>query len=157
MQELSEEAGTFSRRDFLQMGLNAVAVTALAALSTPALSAAAGASLSGAAALPAHLPAGIRAIAFDAFPIFNPRPVFDLAAKLAGDKGPEFIETWRTRQFEYTWLRTSGGRYKDFWEVTRDALDFSAAKCGLSLSTADKEQLMQGYLHSRPGPMWYRR
>jgi hypothetical protein len=32
---------------------------------------------------------------------------------LSGD-GPELISLWRTRQFEYTWLRTAAGSYTDF-------------------------------------------
>ena len=41
-------------------------------------------------------------------------------------KGAELSNAWRTRQFEYTWLRTMSGRYADFWHVTEEALIFAA-------------------------------
>ena len=43
----------------------------------------------------------IRAIAFDAFPVLDPRPVFSLAGRLFPGKGAELGNAWRTRQFEY--------------------------------------------------------
>jgi 2-haloacid dehalogenase len=87
----------------------------------------------------------IKAIAFDAFVIFDPRPVFKLVNQLYPDKGNELAETWRTKQFEYTWIRTSAGQYADFWKVTEDALLFAAAKTGITLNLADKAQLMGQY------------
>ena len=57
----------------------------------------------------------IRAIAFDGFPVFDPRPVFAKADAMFPGKGGELSNAWRTRQFEYTWLRTLSGSYVDFW------------------------------------------
>ena len=40
------------------------------------------------------------------------------AAATGGDvlvQGAELSDLWRSRQFEYTWLRTAAGRYTDFW------------------------------------------
>jgi 2-haloacid dehalogenase len=51
----------------------------------------------------------IKAIAFDAFPIFDPRPVFALAEQLFPGKGADLSNAWRTRQFEYQWLRALEG------------------------------------------------
>jgi 2-haloacid dehalogenase len=65
-------------------------------------------------------PPPFKAIAFDAFPIFDPRPVFGLAETLFPGKGVEFSNAWRTRQFEYQWLRALSGRYADFWQTTED-------------------------------------
>jgi 2-haloacid dehalogenase len=63
----------------------------------------------------------IQAIAFDAFPIFDPRPVFALAEQLFPGKGVDLSNAWRTRQFEYQWLRALAGQYADFWRATEDA------------------------------------
>jgi 2-haloacid dehalogenase len=52
----------------------------------------------------------ITVIASDAFPIFEPRSVFALAETLFSGKGAELSTAWRTRQFEYTWLRTVSQR-----------------------------------------------
>jgi len=88
----------------------------------------------------------IKAIAFDAFPIFDPRPVFELVNSMFLEKGTESGDIWRTKQFEYSWLRAAAGQYKNFWEVTEDALVFAAKKTGVILTTDDKKQLMEQYL-----------
>src|SRR5688572_13953963 len=76
----------------------------------------------------------IKAIAFDAFPIFDPRPVFALVEKMFPGRGAELSNEWRIRQFEYTWLRVAARRYVDFWEITQQALDFAADKLQLKLT-----------------------
>lgn len=76
----------------------------------------------------------IKAIAFDAFPIFDPRPVFALAEKLFPGRGAELGNAWRTRQFEYAWLRTLMRRYANFWQVTEEALVFAGNKLKLDLT-----------------------
>ncbi len=68
----------------------------------------------------------IKAIAFDAFAIFDPRPVFALTEKLFPGKGKEIAETWRVKQFEYTWLMVAAANIKISWIVTEDALLFAA-------------------------------
>jgi 2-haloacid dehalogenase len=108
-----------------------------------------------ATSLPLHLfaaPAGIRVVLFDAFPVFDPRPVFALVKQIYPEQGQALTELWRTRQFEYTWLRTLTGRYQDFWSVTRDALRFSAKTLKLGISAADEEHLMGAYLQLKAWP-----
>jgi 2-haloacid dehalogenase len=96
----------FDRRDFLQLAAGGVV----------------------ASALPSPLEAQVaiqsqcKAIAFDAFPIFDPRPVPELAETLFPGKGIDLSNAWRTRQFEYQWLHTLSGHYADFWQTT--ALNF---------------------------------
>ena len=82
----------------------------------------------------------IKAIAFDAFPIFNPRPVFTFCETLFPGKGPELSNAWRTRQFEYTWLRAMSGRYADFWQVTEDSLVFAAKLAKVELTMEKRQQ-----------------
>ena len=94
----------------------------------------------------------IKAIAFDAFPIFDPRPIFALAERIFPGKGGEFSNEWRTRQFEYTWLRVTLNRYVDFWQVTRQALEFAAEKLTLKLSQPHRDELMQAYLELKTWP-----
>jgi 2-haloacid dehalogenase len=91
-------------------------------------------------------PPPFKAIAFDAFPIFDPRPVFGLAETLFPGKGAEFSNAWRTRQFEYQWLRALAGRYADFWQTTEDGLVFAANLLQLELTPDKRAQLMQAYL-----------
>ena len=53
-----------------------------------------------------------RAILFDAFPIFDPRPVFNLVSEMFPEKGMELTKVWKMKQFEYTWLRAAAKQYK---------------------------------------------
>src|SRR5215469_16523775 len=94
----------------------------------------------------------IRAIAFDGFVIFDPRSVVARAEEVFPGNGMEFVSLWRTRQFEYTWLRTAGKQYQDFWRVTQDALQFTAESMKLSLSPAQLERLMDIYHRLPPWP-----
>jgi 2-haloacid dehalogenase len=94
----------------------------------------------------------IRAVAFDAFPIFDPRPVFALAETLFPGRGAELSNAWRTRQFEYQWLRALSGRYADFWQTTDDALVFAAKLLQLELSPDKRAKLMHAYLELRAWP-----
>ena len=94
----------------------------------------------------------IRAIAFDAFPIFDPRPIFALAGRLFPKQGKRFSVLWRTRIFEYTWLRASAGQYRDFWACIEDALIYTALELQVDLSVDKKQQLMQAFLDIRAFP-----
>jgi 2-haloacid dehalogenase len=94
----------------------------------------------------------IRAIAFDAFPVFDPRPVFGLAETLFPGRGAELSQLWRTRQFEYQWLRALSGQYEDFWRTTEDALVFAAKQLRLDLAAEMRAQLMQAYLRLEAWP-----
>src|SRR3954464_13674581 len=73
----------------------------------------------------------IKAIGFDAFTIFNPLSV-DAVIDFPG-KGTQLASAWRTRIFEYCWLRTLNQTYVDFWQILDDALVFAfkAAKIEL--------------------------
>ncbi len=124
------------RREFLGLVAGGVATGLLASTS-----------LTRAAARPK-----VKAIAFDAFPIFDPRPVFALAEQLFPGRGTDLGNAWRTRQFEYQWLRALAGRYADFWQATEDALVFSAKLLKLDLTAEKRQQLMQAYLALRAWP-----
>src|ERR1700748_182022 len=94
----------------------------------------------------------IQAVAFDGFPILDPRPVFALVDELYPERGVELSNVWRTRQFEYTWLRTMSGRYTDFWQVTNDALVFAAKALKVELTPEKHARLMEAYLKLRCWP-----
>jgi 2-haloacid dehalogenase len=99
-----------------------------------------------------HIKTRIKAIAFDAFPIFDPRPVSVLAERLFPGRGTELSNEWRTRQFEYTWLRVAAQRYADFWQVTQEALEFAASKLNLEMADGQRDQLMNAYLELKTWP-----
>jgi 2-haloacid dehalogenase len=97
-------------------------------------------------------PSAIKAIAFDAFAVFDPRPTFALTEQLFPGRGAALGELWRTRQFEYAWLRVLSQRYADFWRVTEDALIYAAKALGLDLTDQRRQTLMASYLQLRPWP-----
>ena len=127
---------TMNRRSFVELSIGAAALGIL------------GWSASGRAATKS----GIKAIAFDAFPILDPRPVFALAEQLFPGKGGELSNAWRTRQFEYQWLRALSGQYADFWQATEDALVFAAKMLMLDLTVDKRRQLMDAYLKLKAWP-----
>ncbi len=96
--------------------------------------------------------APIRAVALDALTVFDPGSVVAVADTLFPGRGAALAAAWRTRQFEYTWLRTAAGRYADFWTVTGDALVFAARQLGLELATAGRDRLMQAFLEIKAYP-----
>jgi 2-haloacid dehalogenase len=96
-------------------------------------------------ATPAHnrMPS---AVVFDGFPIIDARPVAARAEEIFPGYGAKLMDTWRTRQFEYTWLRTVARQYSDFWNVSQDALVFAARSLGLGLNSTLRTRLMGAYL-----------
>ncbi len=94
----------------------------------------------------------IKAVAFDAFAIFDSRSVFHLAEQLLPGRGVDLSNAWRTRQFEYTWLRNSMHQYADFWHVTQDALNYAAKRIGVQLEPTQNEELMAAFLDLKPWP-----
>ncbi|WFP50307.1 haloacid dehalogenase type II [Methylomonas sp. EFPC3] len=95
---------------------------------------------------------GIKAVAFDGFTVFDPRPIAVLAESLFPGQGQALAQTWRTRQFEYTWLRTLMGNYADFWQVTAEALDFAVRQHHLDVSGEKRDRLLQSFLRLEPWP-----
>jgi 2-haloacid dehalogenase len=95
---------------------------------------------------------GIKAIAFDAFAVFDPRPVAARVEELFPGRGAEITAAWRTRQFEYTWLRTLTASYTHFWSVTEDALVYAAKMLKVDLTGQQRQQLMRTFSELRPWP-----
>jgi 2-haloacid dehalogenase len=93
------------------------------------------------------VPRRFRAIAFDAFPLLDPRPVAALAESLLPGKGEALMGAWRDRQFEYQWLRALSGQYVDFLATTRDSLVFAARRLELDIPHAAQEQLLAAWSH----------
>jgi 2-haloacid dehalogenase len=83
-----------------------------------------------------------KAIAFDGFAIFDPRPVAALAESLFPGRGTTLMDAWRTRQFEYQWLRALSHEYADFLHVTEESLRFAAQQLRLDMSTNQRQQLI---------------
>jgi len=88
----------------------------------------------------------IQAIAFDAYgTLFDVYSIGVLAEKYFPGHGAEVAQMWRSKQIEYTQLRTMCSMYKPFWEVTQDALVYVCKKLGLHLSLDAQNSLMGQY------------
>jgi 2-haloacid dehalogenase len=94
----------------------------------------------------------IKAVALDTFVVFDPGPIARRVEEIFPGRGAEFLTLWRSRQFEYTWLRTISNRYKGFLQITEDALKFTASNMNLALSPAQRRQLLEMYLALPPWP-----
>jgi 2-haloacid dehalogenase len=94
----------------------------------------------------------VKAIAFDGLVIFDLRPIVALTEELFPGRGAEVSNAWRTRQFEYTWLRTLTESYTNFWQVTGDALTFTANLLDLDLTREKHDRLMEAFLRLKPWP-----
>ena len=100
----------------------------------------------------AAAPPRFKAIAFDYLVLFNPDSVVPEVEGVFPGRGREFTNLWRTRQFEYSWLRSITGRYADFFAITEDALIYTAAAMKLQLTPDNKRLLADAYLHLAPWP-----
>ena len=94
----------------------------------------------------------LKAVAFDAFPVFSPASVVARADGLFPGRGAALCDEWRLRQFEYCWLRTLSRQYADFWQVTQDALLYASRKMKLDLDAAQRDALMNAFVELKPWP-----
>jgi 2-haloacid dehalogenase len=80
--------------------------------------------------------------------------VHSAVGRLAGRIGPDalrFSELWRIKQLEYSWVRTLMSAYRDFWELTEDALDFALARFP-SVDSGLRPDLLDAYRTLDPYP-----
>lgn len=63
----------------------------------------------------------VRAVAFDLFTLFDPRGVDERVNDVL-PQAPGFAAAWKTRLFEYSWLRAASGQYVDFTQLVSDSL-----------------------------------
>ncbi len=63
-----------------------------------------------------------------------------------------FNTLWRAKQLEYTFLRSLMGRYRDFWKVTEEALEFTLQRFAIQVTSEQRWHLMDAWLHPSPYP-----
>jgi len=86
------------------------------------------------------------ALVFDAYgTLFDVHSVTRLADSLFPGKGAALSQAWRTKQLEYTWLRSLMNRYDDFNTVTAEALDWALESLALPAKPGDRRALMLAY------------
>src|SRR5580704_5161742 len=88
----------------------------------------------------------VRACVFDAYgTLFVVNSAARQAQNTLHENCQQLAEGGRTKQLQYTWLRSLTGRHVDFWQITVEALQFALD----SLKLVDPQlriQLMELYL-----------
>lgn len=73
---------------------------------------------------------------FDAYgTLFDVHSAVTRHAAAVGPDAARVSEIWRNKQLEYSWTRAAMNRYRDFWSLTQEALDFALA----SVPSANRE------------------
>ncbi len=72
--------------------------------------------------------------------------VTSLCEQMFPGKGTALATMWRTKQLQYTLLRSMMNRYRDFWQVTQDGLVFAAHALELDLDADKRARLMDAYM-----------
>jgi 2-haloacid dehalogenase len=90
----------------------------------------------------------LNAVVFDAYgTLFDVHSVVQKCEECFPGKGSQISSLWRQKQLEYTWLRSLMGKYKDFWQVSADALDYALQELHLAYDTDTVYDILNQYLH----------
>jgi 2-haloacid dehalogenase len=93
------------------------------------------------------------AFVFDAYgTLYDVHSVVQRCESFFPGAGPRLSQLWRTKQLEYTWLRSLMRRYAPFSTVTREALAYACETLALGLGVTQMEALMAEYLMLSPFP-----
>lgn len=88
----------------------------------------------------------IKALVFDAYgTLFDVHSIVAESEAAFPGKGMALSQLWRTKQLEYTWLRSLMGRYVDFEAVTAGSLNTACRMLGLSLNEQTSGRMLQAY------------
>ena len=89
-----------------------------------------------------------RAVLFDVYgTLLDVYSVALRAEQMFPGAGERLARAWRDKQIEYSRLVSMSGRYRPFWQLTRDALQVTAAALRLPLDAAGEDSLMNEYRH----------
>ncbi|MCP3867677.1 MAG: haloacid dehalogenase type II [Gammaproteobacteria bacterium] len=93
-----------------------------------------------------------QACVFDAYgTLFDVHSAVGRYRNQLGEAADTVSALWRTKQLEYTWLRSLMGAHADFWQVTGEALDYALDSSGIGDDPL-RDNLMQAYLELKAYP-----
>ena len=85
-------------------------------------------------------------LAFDVYgTLIDTNGVVAALQELVNDKAKSFSQTWRDKQLEYSFRRSLMQNYEDFGVCTSQALDYTCAFHKVSLTDAQKTELLGIY------------
>jgi 2-haloacid dehalogenase len=94
----------------------------------------------------------IEACVFDAYgTLFDVNSAVSSLQERVGPNHGALSAAWRTRQLQYTWLRSLMKSHVDFWQLTSDALRVSLREFSLDHKSLH-DDLMQAYLRLNAFP-----
>jgi 2-haloacid dehalogenase len=95
---------------------------------------------------------GVAACVFDAYgTLLDFASAVEPSRARLGGRADALNALWRTKQLEYTWLRSLMRRHADFWQVTGEALDFALEHLGLD-EPGLRDGLLAAYRRLTPFP-----
>ena len=84
----------------------------------------------------------VRYAVFDAYgTLFDVHSAASRYQARLGEQAQAVSALWRTKQLEYTWLRSLMQCYVDFWKVTQAALDYALDSHGIDNNSLRKDLL----------------
>ncbi|HET7198960.1 MAG TPA: haloacid dehalogenase type II [Burkholderiales bacterium] len=93
------------------------------------------------------------ALVFDAYgTLYDVHSVVQRCESFFPGAGARLSQLWRSKQLEYTWLRSLMRRYAPFSTVTREALSYACEALSLKLGASEAEALMAEYHRLAPFP-----
>ena len=85
-------------------------------------------------------------IAFDVYgTLIDTDGVVSQLREWVGSRAETFSKTWRSKQLEYSFRRGLMRQYENFAVCTRQALEYCCAEYDVSLSSEQKDELLQSY------------
>ena len=94
----------------------------------------------------------VKGIAFDMYgTVVDVGAVAEACKEVAPDP-VAFNTQWRAKQLEYTFLRTLMEKYRHFWKVTEEALEFAVERFTLQITAEQRQRLMEAWLIPTPYP-----
>ena len=88
----------------------------------------------------------IEALVFDAYgTLFDVHSVISRCEAIWPGKGGAVSHIWRSKQLEYTWLRSLMGRYENFEIVTADTLRYTCQALNLACDDNHVAELLEEY------------
>jgi 2-haloacid dehalogenase len=94
--------------------------------------------------------AGIRAVAFDLFTIFDPRSIDRACAEELPAVGAELARLWKLRTFEYCWIRAAADRYVPFDQLVGDGLAHACRVLAVAPSERQRARLIASWTALAP-------
>lgn len=96
----------------------------------------------------------IHAVVFDAYgTLLDVHAAMARHADRLGENWPLISADWRQKQLEYSWVRSLAGpgHHRDFWQLTREALAWTATRHGIS-DAAVLADVLSAYRQLDPYP-----